>query len=359
MKFVFVESSRRVWGSEQHFIELAIGCRAAGHMVEAVVRKGSDVARLLQLGGIVVHATPFRGGADPRAMRTVWKTVRAIQADWIVTNHLKHYWPLYVIARATGTRLAAFRHMAYIRRWFTRVVFPRVVDRFFVVSRFSHDHIAAGGASADRLLILYNPIDRDRFVPDAQARRVIRDALGLPAEAPVVGYIGRHDAAKGIPLLRRALVHAMDRDPELHMVWVGEGPEWQATCDSVDAGAHADRHRFVAWTDTVERYHAALDCLVCPSEIEESFGRVLAEAQACGVAVIARNRGGMPEAFAPGVSGLLWPGDDPAELSALIRELMADPQRRAAMGQAGRDFVQRFSRPHIVAEFERMLSQGV
>ena len=358
MNFVFVESSRRVWGSEQHFVDLAIGCRAAGHRVEAVVRAGSDVETLLRRGGIVVHATPFRGGADPRAMRVVWKTVRTIKADWIVTDHLKHYWPLYLIARASGTRLAVFRHMAYIRRWFTRVVFPRVVDRFFVVSRFGRDKLVSDGACAARLLTLYNPIDLDRFAPDSETRRRMRVELDLPPDTPVVGFIGRHDASKGVIVLRLALAHAMDRDPDLHAVWVGEGPEWQPTRDSVAAELHASRHRFVPWTEAVERYHVALDCLVCPSEIEETFGRVLAEAQACGVPVIARDRGGLPEAFAAGESGLLWSDGDPATLSALILELLHDPQRRAAMGQAGRAFVQRFSTPRIVAEFERMLCEG-
>jgi glycosyltransferase involved in cell wall biosynthesis len=358
MKFVFVESSRRAWGSEQHFVDLAIGCQAAGHRVEAVVRVGSDVANLLQDAGIVVHATPFRGGADPRAMRIVWKAVRAIQADWIVTNHLKHYWPLYVIARASGTRLAVFRHMAYIRNRFTRAVFPRVVDRFFVVSQFARDRLVADGACGSRVLTLYNPIDLNRFVPDPDARRRTRTELDLPLNAPVVGFIGRHDVAKGVPSLRLALAHAMHHDPDLHAVWVGEGPEWQSTRDSVAAGPHASRHRFVPWTEAVERYYVALDCLVCPSEIEETFGRVLAEAQACGVPVIARDRGGFPEAFAPSISGLLWSDGDPFTLSTLMLELLHDALRRAAMGQAGRSFVQRFSTPNVIAEFERMLRDG-
>lgn len=357
MNFVFVESSRRVWGSEQHFIDLAIGCRSAGHRVEVVARADSDVANLLRRAGIVVHATRFRGGADPRAMRIVWKTVRDIGADWIVTDHLKHYWPLYLVARGSGTRLAVFRHMAYLRQWFTRRVFPRVADRFFVVSRFARDKLVADGVCASQLLILYNPIDLTRFVANSDVRRHTRIELGLPLDVPVAGFIGRHDDAKGVPALRLALAHAMDRHPDLHAVWVGEGPQWQPTRDSVAAGPHAGRHRFVSWTEAVERYHVVLDCLVCPSEIEETFGRVLAEAQACGVPVIAHDRGGLREAFAPGETGLLWSDDDPATLSALILELLHDPQRRAAMGQAGRSFVQRFSTPRIVAEFERMLHE--
>ena len=358
MNLLFVESSRRSWGSEQHFVELAIGCQSAGHRVEAVVRAGSDVALSLQHAGVAVHATPFRGGADPRAMRVVWKTARSLKADWIVTDHLKHYWPLLLLARATGTRLAVFRHMAYIRGWLTRQIFPRLVDRFFVVSRFESERLACDGVCASRLITLYNPIDLGRFVPDLLARGQVRAELGLPAEAQLLGFIGRHDASKGVSALRLALSRAMDRDPGLHAAWVGEGPEWQATRDWVGAGPHADRHHFIPWTDCVQRYHAALDCLVCPSVIAETFGRVLAEAQACGVPVIARDRGGLPEAFDPGRSGLLWTDDDPETLAGLILEMLRDRQRRAAMGACGRAFVQRFSVPVIVAEFERLLLGG-
>lgn len=355
MRLVFVESSRRKWGSEQHFVDLAIGCRAAGHRVEAVVRAGSDVARFLERAGIVVHGTPFRGGADPRAMWMVWKTVRRLEADWIITDHLKHYWPLLLLARATGTRLAVFRHMAYIRGWLTRTVFPRLADRFFVVSRFERDKLAADGACAERLLVLYNPIDLQRFVPNPEARQQVRAELGLPPDARLLGFIGRHDFSKGVGALRPALSHAMNQEPGLHAVWVGAGPEWEASKEMVTSGPHADRHHFVPWTDDVERYHAALDCLVCPSVIEETFGRVLAEAQACGVPVIARDRGGFPEAFEPGRSGLLWKDDDPATLAGLIVELLGDRQRRETMGSAGRAFVQRFSVPRIVAQFEQLL----
>lgn len=356
MKLVFVESSSRKWGSEQHFVDLAIGCRAAGHRVEAVVRAGSDVARFLERAGVQVHATPFRGGADPRAMRVVWKTVRDLKADWIVTDHLKHYWPLLLLARATGTRLAVFRHMAYIRGRITRTVFPRLVDRFFVVSRFERDSLAAGGVA--RPLTLYNPIDLQRFVPDPDARQQVRAEFGLPQDARLVGFIGRHEVSKGVVALRLALASAMNQDPALHAVWVGEGPEWQPTRDMVTAGADADRHHFVPWTDAVERYYAALDCLVCPSEIAETFGRVLAEAQACGVPVIASDRGGLPEAFEPGRTGLLWADGDPATLAKLILDLLGDRERCETMGTAGRIFVQRFSVPRIVTEFERLLEDG-
>jgi glycosyltransferase involved in cell wall biosynthesis len=56
-----------------------------------------------------------------------------------------------------------------------------------------------------------------------------------------------------------------------------------------------------------------------------------------------------------GKSGLLWTDDDPVTLSRLIVELLGDEKRRELMGSAGRAFVERFSAPRIVAEFELLL----
>lgn len=355
MKFVFVESSKRAWGSEQHFVNLAKGCRVAGHQVVAVVRAASDVARLLKDAGVDVRETPFRGGADPRALRTTYRVLKELRADWLVTDHQKHYWALYVLARLTGTRLAVFRHMAYVRSWFTRVLFPRLTDRFFVVSDYALHALVEAGAPAARLNKLYNPIDLQRFQPNAQQAALTRAQLQLPADAYLVGFVGRHELGKGVDILRQALALAMAQDPQLHAVWVGSGPHWQASRDAIALDANADRHRMVEWSDKPEEYLVALDNLIAPSQDIETFGRVVAEAQACGVPVIASRVGGMAEAFEPSRSGLSYESACPLQLAETILNLKQDASRRAWMAKLGRDFVKQFDTAHIVRLFEHAL----
>lgn len=358
MKFVFVESSKRAWGSEQHFVNLATGCQRAGHTVVAVVREASDVARLLKEAGVEVHETPFRGGADPRALRTTYQVLKEIRADWLVTDHQKHYWALYVLARLTGTRLAVFRHMAYIRSWFNRVLFPRLCDRFFVVSDYALQALIDAGAPAERLSKLYNPIDLQRFKPDAVQAVHTRAALKLPDDAYLVGFIGRHELGKGVEVLRQSLALAMAQDPLLHAVWVGTGPHWQQTRNAIAQDKNADRHRFVDWTDRPEDYLVALDTLIAPSQDVETFGRIVAEGQACGVPIIASCVGGMMEAFDPSRSGIAFESGCPQRLAKKILNLKQDSSRRAWMAKLGRDFVKQFDTPHIVRLFEHSLQKA-
>ncbi|MGC3982532.1 MAG: glycosyltransferase family 4 protein [Steroidobacteraceae bacterium] len=356
MKFVFVESSRRAWGSEQHFINLAVGCHAAGHEVVAVVKRDSDVARLLVEGGVKVIETPFRGGADPRAMLATYRAIKRLRADWVITDHQKHYWALYFLARMTGTRVALFRHMAYVRGWLTRVLLPRLVDRFFVVSDFALHALAEAGAPETRLSKLYNPIDLQRFKPDPQQAAATRTALNLPNNAYLLGFIGRHEWGKGVDVLREALSLAMAQDPNLHAVWVGAGPLWSTTEQAIVKGDYADRHRMIDWTDKPEHYLMALDCLVVPSQQVETFGRIAAEAQACCVPLIASRIGGLAEAFEPDRSGLAYEGNCPAQLAKLILSIRHDESRRQWMGKLGRDFVKQFDTPYIVRLFEQALN---
>jgi alpha-maltose-1-phosphate synthase len=82
---------------------------------------------------------------------------------------------------------------------------------------------------------------------------------------------------------------------------------------------------------------------VCPS-VYEPLGIVNLEAMACGTAVVASRVGGIPEVVLEGETGLLVPPADPGALADAVNELVADPDRAAAMGETGRRrAVERFS----------------
>jgi len=355
MNLVFVDSSPRAFGTEQHFIDLATSCHHLGHRVVAVVRAMSPTAELLERAGVEVRATPFRGGADPRAMITAFKAIREIRAEWLVTPHQKHFLPLYVLARLTGTRLAVFRHMVYVNSWSMRVVFPRLVDRFFVVSNYALEALVEAGAPRSRLTRLYNPIDLQRFQPDAALRAQIRNELELPPGTLLVGFVGRHEWPKGVRILREALFQAMNVQPNIHALWVGGGREWPESRAAVQASGHGARHRFVEWSYTPENMYAALDCLVMPSLLLETFGRVVVEAQACGVPVIASTLGGLSESFIPGQTGDVFGGKSASTLAEQIVSLGNDEPRRASMRRAGLVFVRRFDSRLIVQSFLQYL----
>jgi glycosyltransferase involved in cell wall biosynthesis len=97
-----------------------------------------------------------------------------------------------------------------------------------------------------------------------------------------------------------------------------------------------------------------MDVLALPSEGSETFGRVLVEAQACGIPVLGAANGGIPEALANGDTGRVLPPGDVAAWSQAIGEMTAD-YRRARFTVNARAFAQRFDSHRIAADFVRIL----
>lgn len=358
MKLLFVDVSRRAWGTEQHFASLATGCHRAGHGVTAIVRAESDVGPILERYGVDVRRVDCRGGLDPRLLLLVWRCITELGPQWIVTNRTKLYWPMYIIAMLRGCRIAAFKHIINIGRWHIRVLMPYLVDVFFVVSDFAADKALAAGVPIRNLRRLYNPIDLEKFKPCGETRASARERLGIPQDAFVVGFVGRHCNEKGVDVLREALGAVVERRDDVFSLWIGEGPDRVQTVEWLRHRTGLARHRIVDWTPSPERYLPAMDCLVAPSRIEETFGRVVVEAQACAIPVIAMASAGMVEAFQPGITGLPIHAPDPVAVENAIMSMASDPAMQAKMASNAVAFAAQFDMTEIAETFIKILEMS-
>ncbi|MDE3019497.1 MAG: glycosyltransferase family 4 protein [Nitrospirota bacterium] len=161
------------------------------------------------------------------------------------------------------------------------------------------------------------------------SRDALRERFGLRPLELVLLCAARLDPIKGVDILVRAVADV----PEV-TVWVaGDGPERRHLGQMADSLGLAGRIRFLGNLPhrvLTERMHAA-DLFVLPSR-SEAFGIVLAEAMDAGLPIVASRVGGIP-GLVEADNGLLVPPEDPAALAGAIRELLADPGRRAAMAR--------------------------
>jgi glycogen synthase len=202
-----------------------------------------------------------------------------------------------------------------------------------------------------RVHVVNNGIDVVAFAPDPQ-----RDAMArfkIDAKAPYVLFVGRVTRQKGITTLVEAIPHL---DPRIAVVMAAgqpDTPELQAEVEAGVAEARAQAPtRAIHWIPealdrkTLRQLYSHAAVFACPS-VYEPFGITNLEAMACGVPVVATRVGGIPEVVIHDRTGLLvGAGTDrtAADLAAAINGLVADPARRAAMGEAGRQrAVEQFS----------------
>jgi glycosyltransferase involved in cell wall biosynthesis len=194
-------------------------------------------------------------------------------------------------------------------------------------------------------------VEMSRFVPVKSPAR-LRE-LGL--RPPVIGYIGRLTALKGVDLLLDALKRLEEEGVGFTGLIVGGGPEEGALRRRLLALGLEERVRMLPAVphDGVAPYYACLDIAVMPSRTmpgaKEQFGRALIEAMACAVPVVGSDSGAIPEIIGATGGGLVFPEGDVAALTDRLRTLVRDYRRSRRLGRTGRRMVARLYSYEAVA----------
>lgn len=210
----------------------------------------------------------------------------------------------------------------------------RRLDYFAAVSRHLSGRIAR--ASGVEPAVNHLGVDAASFRPvEPDAELAARVGIG-PDDQVMVAAV-RLVALKGMQRAIAALA-LLSRDwPRLKLAVAGEGP-YRAELErrAAELGV-ADRVSLLGLlpAERLAGFYALGQVAVFPSMGEEALGLAIAEASACGLPVVASRLGGVPEVVGAD-AGLLIPPKDDQALAAAVAELLADPQRRRAMGQAGR-----------------------
>jgi len=206
--------------------------------------------------------------------------------------------------------------------------------------------------SPERVSVIGNGIDTDEYRPDPGTDVLAR--YGIDPDRPAVVFVGRVTRQKGLTYLLDA---ALQIDREAQLVLLAGAPDTPEIGAEIEAKAErvrASRGR-VVWVEKTMPKRELIQVLshatvfVCPS-IYEPLGIVNLEAMACEAPVVATATGGIPEVVDDGVTGMLVPYEpvdapsggprDPdrfvADLADRVNELLRDPGRARAMGEAGR-----------------------
>ena len=234
-----------------------------------------------------------------------------------------------------------------------------------VVSEYTRRFIVRALGPGVPVELLRTGVDLERFNPGVDGAAV-RKRHGLDGR-PVVAHVSRLVARKGQDVLIRAMPLVRREVPDAAAMIVGGGPDERRLRR---LAAEHDVSGAVAFAgpvseDVLAGHYAAGDVFAMPcrsrwADLEvEGLGLVYLEAQACARPAIAGDSGGAPEAVLPGETGFVVPGSDHRALAARLVELLGDPGRARAMGEAGRSFVERNHRwDDVVARYRAMLERA-
>ncbi|WP_202840249.1 glycosyltransferase family 4 protein [Luteimonas saliphila] len=197
-------------------------------------------------------------------------------------------------------------------------------------------------------------IDLERFRPDPAARARTRRHIGAADATLVVGTVGHFGPEKGVDLAIGAFHEFMRREPErdARLLVLGQGDASQeAKLRSMVAADLAHRVHFCGFQADPEHWFPGFDVLLHGAR-DEAFGLVLAEAQACGVPVVAARVGGIPEVVLDRRTGRLAPVPEVDSLADALQQVIASTAYRAELArQAVEHARHQFSRQRYAGEF--------
>ncbi len=353
-------------GAQHSMIEVCSALPSVGVEVVAAVPYGPLFDRLTAAGLKVFPVSPIRATKRGwglftttakllRSPSTVSQIIRTVKPDIIHANSL----PAFLAASHAGSSIPVIWHVRDLH-------LPTLVAR--EAAKKATRIIAASEAIDEylvdilsprvlgRIRIVRNGIDTSRFGPADKA--AARERFGLPQNVPVIGMIShlvpwkRHDA------FIEAAAAIQQQRPDAHFVMVGrdlfkENKRWvsQLEAQIQQAGLSACFH-WIKDLDASAEILPAFDLFLHPAQ-QEPFGRVLCEAMAANVPVIAAESGGPVNIIVQRVSGILVRNGDPQLMAAESLALLADPAGAAKLAQGGRARVLgQFTTRHVCVQLE-------
>jgi glycosyltransferase involved in cell wall biosynthesis len=192
------------------------------------------------------------------------------------------------------------------------------------------------GYHPSRWVMIPNGIDTDKFKPDLQAVKSVRNELGLNLKTLLIGYVARFDPVKDHETFFRGAQTLFKIEPDVHFLLTGSGIELDnpAIARLIESQELRNQFHLLGQREDIPRLTAALD-IGCSTSISEGFSNSIAEAMACGVPCVATNVGDSAQIV--GETGKTFPVKDPGALVEAWLELIhIGREKRIQLGMSAR-----------------------
>ena len=253
------------------------------------------------------------------------------QDTWLAALAAKKMRPKIPVVRSRHNTFPIAAHA--LNRWLYR----RLIDWVVTISPQVNDYLTGSGLfPAERITTIYSAPDEERFRPELDGG-VCRRELGIPAEAPVIGMVGRLAPEKGHADLIEAVAKVVGDFPALRVVLVGKGrsePDIRAQIERLGLREH---FIITGFRTDVPELVAMFDIFTLTPTSGESLGTSILEGFLMEKPAVATDVGGVCQSVRDGETGFLVPPHAPERLADSYRRLLNDPELGRKMGRRGRE----------------------
>ncbi len=353
MHICFIEDTDLHGGTQIWVTEAARSFAAAGHQVTALTPETGFVAR--ECAGLDVRVVTYdwsgisaasRDEARSRPYLEIWSNALRDCDVAVCTVHpprdgfhcsvfaarcLRESALDTILVPKTGTIVPEYERSFYAPD-------PQIRSAVIAITRFTREAlIQTYDIPEADVGLVYQGTDVDRFTRSGERHAVARARYALPENAsPVLGSVGSFEPRKGQAVLLEALRELRARQPNAHLLLVGDGPdEAMLRAKVAELGLDDAVHLFPFTSEPVHVFEL-LDVLVLPSLYKEGLPNVLLEAMSMSVPVVASQLAGVSEVVLEGETGYTVEPGDEAALAKAIERLWSDRAAYRAMKERAR-----------------------
>jgi glycosyltransferase involved in cell wall biosynthesis len=354
-------------------VVLSLDCGGLERLVVALVQKGIvrgqeiTVVCLERLGTLAPEVEGLGGrvvclnkrpGIRLRTVRRLKSLLAELQPHVVHTHQIGALFYAGLAARRADVPVVVHTEhgKTYAGRWRTRLLgrfAGRLAGRFICVSRdIAEEVLNYRIVPRRKVVVVPNGIDAAPFRGHNNSEALLR-TLNIPAEAPVLGTVGRLTEIKRQDLLIHAFAKLRDLHPAAHLLLVGDGPAKEDLCRMAASLGIVEYVHFTGYQAQPEQYLELMNAFVLTSRSEGMPVTVL-EAWAAGLPVVASRVGGLPELIDEGKTGFLFPLENETELVRILDSLLRDNVLARQIGLAGREkVVALFSLGQMEEDYQR------
>jgi len=236
-------------------------------------------------------------------------------------------------------------------------IFARLTDRVIVLTAGEgKDYSELNVYPRDKIAQIHSGVNIEKFKQMPVSIVEKKRSLGLNQNGVIIGFIGWLLPIKGPMHLLKAMEDVWRDHDDTLLVFIGKGDlDIDLRAEALKISANG-KINFLGWRNDIHEIMPIFDIFVLPS-LNEGMGRVLVEAMAAGIPIVASKVGGIPDLVQHGENGLLVPPGDEKALAAGIRQLINDPQKAKKMGQRGRELCNQFSEKSMVEKIDLLYTE--
>lgn len=359
---LLLNSMKFLGGGETWMLGMAKHLAQRGHHPFLTARPKTMLLKLAHESGLPAFPLWISGDLNPILLWRLASMIRKNNIDLVIANTARDIRIAGLVTHFQKGVSVVGLHQVDLpikNKWNYRLTFKTFADAIVVNSRSTKRTLLENNPWLPQTKIRVVPHGIDTSKYQSGNPVALRAALGLPASAFVVGFVGRLSGQKGVSILLAAIEKIARNDRNVHFVIAGIGTLEKKVVDFVKSSGLGDVVHFLGFRDDVPALMQTFDLLLVPS-LWEGFGLVLIEAMSAGVPCIASNVSSIPEILEDGINGLLVPPGDVDALVKAVDRLRRDQALRKRLGDAGKRTVdEKFTIDRMMTGYEELFGSLV